>query len=186
MLTLAGDQVLSPEIVEISLESNSSQRNNDAQIFQSFEFAFQKRGAVGKFLRQRLIVRRSAACRGSDVEAGQHLAVAASGCSGLTGESGFVQYWIHEVAGSVSGERTAGAIGAMGAGSESEDEDAGMGITKAGNGLSPVLAVAVRPALLAANLLAILDQTATSRAGDDFAVQDREPVSDRHLLHCSI
>jgi len=43
----------------------------------------------------------------------------------------------------------------VGAGSESENEDAGMGIAEAGNGLAPVLAVAVGAALLAGDLLAV-------------------------------
>jgi hypothetical protein len=45
----------------------------------------------------------------------------------------------------------------VGAGSESEHQDAGMGIAEAGNGLAPVLTVAVSAALLAGNALAIFD-----------------------------
>ncbi len=124
ILALAGDQFSSLQIVEIGFESDSSQGNDDAQIFQSFE--------------------------------------------------------LHEVAGGVAGKGAAGAIGAVRAGSESEHEDAGMGIAESGNGLSPVLVVAVSAALLAGNLLAILDQTRAERAGNDFRIQNIKPVRKGH------
>src|ERR1700682_4951202 len=59
-----------------------------------------------------------------------------------------------------------------------------MGIAKPGNGLAPVLSVAVSAALLAGDLLAIHDQTRTKRATDDFRIQNLEPVRDRHSTHC--
>jgi hypothetical protein len=92
-----------------------------------------------------------------------------------------MQHWIHEVARGVSGEGAPGAIGAVGAGSESKHQDARIGIAETGNRLAPVLAVAVSAALLAGDLLAIHDQTRTARAGDDFGVQNLEPVRDRHF-----
>src|SRR6266852_9988943 len=165
ILALAGDQFSSLQIVEIGFESDSSQGNDDAQIFQSFEFAFQIRSAVGQFLGQRLVARRRAASGGSDVEIGQNKPVVTVGRRRLTSKSRFMQHRIHEVAGGVAGKGAAGAIGAVRAGSESEHEDAGMGIAESGNGLSPVLVVAVSAALLAGNLLAILDQTRAERAG---------------------
>src|SRR4029077_11424492 len=108
--------------------------------------------------------------------------IVAGGRGGQESESGRVQHRIHEVAGSVSGERAAGASGAVGAGSKSENEDAGMGIAEAGNGLAPILAVAVSAALLAGNLLAIHDQARTKRAADDFRIQNLEPVGEGHSV----
>src|SRR6266404_2775497 len=55
-----------------------------------------------------------------------------------------------------------------------------MGIAEAGNGLAPVLAVAVSAALLVGNLLAIRDQTRTKRAADNFRIQNLEPVGNGH------
>ncbi len=45
-----------------------------------------------------------------------------------------MQDGIHEVAGAVAGEGTAGAVGSVSAGSEAEDEDSGTRIAKAGTG----------------------------------------------------
>src|SRR5208337_1115860 len=177
---LAGDQLSSQQVVEIGLESDSSQSYDDAQIFESFDFALQKRSAVDQFLGQRLVAGRRTAGGGGYVETGQHLAIVAGGRGGQQRKSGFVQHRVHEVAGGVSGERAAGAIGAVGAGSESEHEDAGMGIAEAGNGLAPVLAVAESAALLAGYALAIFNQPRTAHAGDDFDVQNLEPVGGRH------
>ena len=108
------------------------------------------------------------------------------GRRGLIGEAGFVQNWVHKIAGGVSGKRAAGAIGAVGAGSESEHEDARMRIAEARDGLAPVFAVAVSAALLAGDLLAIQDQPRTARAGHDFGVQNLEPVGKRHFVICDL
>src|ERR1700675_88152 len=137
VLPLARDQLSSLQVVEIGLESDSSQSNDDAQIFQPFEFALQIRSAVSQFLGQRLVVRRRATGGGGYIETSQHLSIVTSGRSGQRGESRLVQHRVHEVAGRVSGERAAGAIRAVGAGSESKLEDAGMGIPETRNGLAP-------------------------------------------------
>ena len=73
----------------------------------------------------------------------------------------------------------------MAAGSESEHQDAGMGIAEAGDGLAPVFAVTVGAALLAGNLLAIRDQARTAHAGDDFRIQDFKPSWKGHFIYCS-
>jgi hypothetical protein len=184
ILPLAGNQLSAHEVVEIGFESDSSQCNDDAQIFESFEFALQIRSAVGQFRGQRLVVGRRAAGSSGYVEIMQNKPVVSIDCRRLTGKSRCVEHRVHKVAGSVSGERAPGAIGAVGAWSKSEHKDAGMGIAEAGNGLAPVLAVAVSAALLAGNLLAIQDEARTARAGDDFGIQNLEPVRDRHSSNC--
>src|SRR5260370_23875908 len=122
ILALAGDQFSSLQIVEIGFESDSSQGNDDAQIFQSFELAFEIWSAVGQFLGQGLVARRGAASGGSDVESGQSKPVVTGGRRRLTSKPRFVQHRVHEVAGGVAGKRAAGAIGAVRAGRESEHE----------------------------------------------------------------
>src|SRR5260221_4027038 len=178
---LAGDQLSSHQVVEIGLESDSPQSNDDAQIFQSFKFAFQKGSAVGQFGGQRLVAGRRTAGGGGYIKIVKNKPVVRIGRRRLTSEPGFVQDRIHEVAGGVSGERAARAIGTVGAGSQSQSEDASTGIAEAGNGLAPVIAVAVSATLLAGNLLAIRDQTRTARAGDDLGIQHPEPISRRLL-----
>ena len=102
-------------------------------------------------------------------------AVVAVGGRGLVGESGLVQHGIHEVAGSVAGEWASGAIGAVSAGSQSHDQDAGLGIAESGDGLAPVFPVAVGAALLAGDLLAIGNQARTASAGDHVPVENGKP-----------
>ena len=81
-------------------------------------------------LRQGLVVRRSAAGCGGDIEVFQFQAVITARGGGLAAEAGFMEDGIHEDAGSVAGEGPAGAVGTMGAGSESEDKDAGIGVAE--------------------------------------------------------
>ena len=170
IIPLAGDQLSSLQEVEIGIERDSSQGNDDAQIFQSLDLAFQKGSAVGQFPGQRLVAGRRAANGGGDVKIVQNQPIVPIRRRRLTGKSGFVQHRVHKVAGGISGEGAAGAIGAVGAGSESEHQDSGMGISEAGNRLAPVLPVAISAALLAGNSLAIRDQTRTAPASDDFGV----------------
>src|SRR5450631_480244 len=182
ILALAGDQLSSLQVVEIGFEADPSQGNDDAQIFEFFEFACEKGRAVGQFLRQMLVVGRGAADSSGDIEPGEHLAIVASGRGGQQGKAGFVQHRVHKGAGGVSGERPACSIGTVGARRESENEDACVGIAEAGNGLAPVLAVAVSAALLAGYALAIHNQTWTARAGYDLGVQNLDPTRSGHSV----
>src|SRR5260370_41889995 len=102
ILSLANDQFPSLQVVEIGFESDSSQGNDDAQIFQSFELAFEIWSAVGQFLGQRLVARRRAASGGSGVEIGQNKPVVTVGRRRLTSKSRFVQHLVPEVHGSGS------------------------------------------------------------------------------------
>src|SRR5260370_30064913 len=101
MLSLANDQFPSLQVVEIGFESDSSEGNDDAQIFQSFQFALQKGSAVGQFLGQRLVARRRAASGGRDVEIGQNKPVVTVDRRRLTSKSRIVQHRRHESAGGV-------------------------------------------------------------------------------------
>ena len=65
-------------------------------------------------------------------------AVVAGDGAGFAGEAEFVEDGVHEVAGAVAGEGSAGAVGSVGAGGEAEDEDSGAGVAKARNGAGPV------------------------------------------------
>jgi hypothetical protein len=51
-----------------------------------------------------------------------------------------------------------------------------MGIAEPRNGLAPVFAIAVSAALFAGDLLAVFDQSGTTRAGDDLTIENCEPV----------
>jgi hypothetical protein len=87
-----------------------------------------------------------------------------------------MQHREHELAGSIAGKRPSSAVGAVRARSQSHDQHPRLRIAEARDGLAPVLVVAISPALLARNLLAVDDEARAAGAGDDFAVEDGEPV----------
>jgi hypothetical protein len=74
---------------------------------------------------------------------------------------------IHEVAGAVASERAAGAVRSVGAGREAQDEDAGAGISEAGNRASPVGLVEIGAAFGLADTLAVFTEPRAEVAGDD-------------------
>src|SRR5580658_4644592 len=180
--TLAGDYLPPQQVVEIGFKTDSSERHDDAQIFQTLKFSFEIRSAVSELLRQRLVVRRRAARRRGYIKIGEHEAVIAVGGRRLIRKANFVQHRIHKLAGSVSGERPPGAVRAMSAGSQSKHQHARFGIAESRNRFAPVLMVAVSAALLASNELAIGDQPRAARAADDLGIQNLEPVGQMHSL----
>ncbi len=134
-------QAAALQVVEIGFESNPSQGHYHFHILEPVHFAIEIRRAIGQFLRQRLVVGRRAADRGGDVEVLQFESVRAVRGRRLIGESGLVQDRIHEFAGGIAGERTSGAVGAVGAGSEAEHQHARVGIAEARDGLSPIFPI---------------------------------------------
>jgi hypothetical protein len=103
------------KIVQIGVKPDSSQSHYHLQILQSFQLAVEKCGALRQLLAQRLIVGRSAARRGGNIQILQCKAVVTPGCGRVIGEAGLVQYRIHEVSRRIAGERSPGAVGAMSA-----------------------------------------------------------------------
>src|SRR5580698_11618311 len=104
----------------------------------------------------------------------------AIGRRGLTGKSSYIQNGIHELSRRVSSKRTTGAIRAVRAGSESKHENTRAWIAEARNRLTPIFMIAVSPALLARNALAIFDQAWTARTNDDFGIENLEPAGKGH------
>jgi hypothetical protein len=78
-----------------------------------------------------------------------------------------MQYRVHEVAGAVAGEGAARAIGAVGAGRETEDEDARARIAEAGHRARPVFVIDIGAAAGLADAGAIDAQAGTQLALDD-------------------
>ena len=103
-------------------------------------------------------------------------AIVAIDGAGSGGEAEFVEYRIHEVAGAVSGEGTAGAISSVGSGREAEDKDSGTGITETWDGSSPVGLVLVGAALGFSDAAAVGTKSGTALAGDDVLVNLREKL----------
>jgi hypothetical protein len=75
--------------------------------------------------------------------------------------------WGHEVARAVAGEGTASAIGSVGAGGETQDEDAGAWIAEAGNGTAPVGLVLVGATFGLGDAAAVGSEPGATFAGDD-------------------
>jgi hypothetical protein len=78
-----------------------------------------------------------------------------------------VQDIVHEVAGGVSGERATGAVGSVRTRSEAKDVDAGVGVSETGNGLGPVLLIAIGGALDYAEVLSVCTQARAEGAADN-------------------
>src|ERR1700704_2573854 len=67
------------QIVQVRVEPNPPQSHDHPQVLQSFQFAFQKRSAVGEFRRQRLVIGRRATSSGGYIKTGQLLSIVAGG-----------------------------------------------------------------------------------------------------------
>ena len=78
-----------------------------------------------------------------------------------------MQDGIHEISGSVAGERSAGAVGSVSAGGEAEDEDPRAGVAKAGYRPGPVGLVEVGATFGLAYAAAVVAETGAKLAGDD-------------------
>ena len=108
---------------------------------------------------------------GGDVEVVEFEAVLAGDGDGLGGESGLVEDLVEDVAGAVAGEHAAGAVGAVGAGSEAEDEDAGVRVAEGGDGSSPIGLIAVGAALELRDFGSMGAETGTALAGNDLLLE---------------
>jgi hypothetical protein len=80
-----------------------------------------------------------------------------------------MQDGIEKVAGAVAGEDAAGAVAAVGSGSQAKGQDASFGVAEARNGAGPVDLVDVGAALALADALAVFAKSRTAfTCGDSF------------------
>ena len=97
-----------------------------------------------------------------------------------------MQDGIHEVAGSVAGEATAGAIGSMSTRGEAENKDSGPWIAEAGNGASPVDLVLIGAPSGLPDAPAVVAQAGAALAGDDglvYLLEERRDLC-AYWCHC--
>ena len=174
ILRLALDGAGLEQIGEVAVESNLSEADDDADARQGLDLGGKMRGAVAEFLREGFVAGWGAADDGGDPGVTKLEAVVAGDGQGSGGEAELVKDWIHEVAGAIAGERAASAVGSVGAGGETEDEDAGAGVAKAGNGTAPVGLVLVGAAFGLGDATAIGSEAGAAFAGDDGLVNLRE------------
>jgi hypothetical protein len=124
-------------------------------------------GAVTDLLRERFVARRGATDYGGDPGVAKLEAVVAGDSERFGGKTEIVEDGVHEVSGAVAGEGTAGAVGTVGAGSESKDQDPCAWISEAGDRARPVGLVLVGAATGFADSAAIVSESRTAFAGDD-------------------
>ena len=163
----AFDDALVEEVGEVAVPGDFAEADDDADLAQGGDFGSEMDAAVADLLGGGFVAGRGATDDGADPELAEFEAVVAADGGGLTGEAELVEDGVHEVAGAVAGEGAAGAVGAVGSGSEAENEDAGVGVSEAGDGLGPVLLIAEGFAAGFADAAAIVAQAGTTSAGGD-------------------
>jgi hypothetical protein len=161
----AGDLAAQQEVGEEAVPGDLAEADYDANFGQGFDLGGEVSGAVADLLRRGLVAGWSAADDGGDPGVAETEAVVAGDGVGLGGEAELVEDGIHEVAGAIAGEGAAGAVGTVGAGSEAEDEDAGLWVAEAGDGASPVGVVDVGTAAGFADAGAVFAQPGAKLAG---------------------
>ncbi len=163
----AFDDSLPEEMGEVAVPGDLAEADDDADFGEGGDLGGEVGGAVADLLGRGLVAGRGAADDGADPELAELEAVVAADGHGFGGEAEFVEDGVHEVAGAVAGEGAAGAVGSVGAWGEAEDEDAGVAVAEAGDGLGPVLLVAVGFAAVLADAAAVVAEPGAAGAGDD-------------------
>lgn len=164
----AGDDAAGLEDVEVDIEGDFAEGDDDFEAGEQVEFALEVGTAVAEFLGGGFIAGRGAVGGGGDVEVVELESVLEGDGDGLGGEAGFVEDAVEDIAGAISGEHAAGAIGTVGSGCETEDEDAGLRVAERGNGTAPIGLVAVGAALEFRDFRSMGAEAGTAAASDDF------------------
>ena len=117
------------------------------------------------------ILRRGAADGGRDPEPFDAEAVFAMARDGPVRQTCAVEGGEEKVARAVAGEEASGPVGAVGGGSETQDDDLRLGVAEAGYGTAPVRLARVGGPLLPGDLLAPPNEPRAAPARDDLALQ---------------
>ena len=156
---------------QVSVEGDAAEDNDYLGVFEEFEFLFEVGAAVGNFFRKGLVAGRSAVNGAGDPGVCELEAVVFTGAGWLVGEAGVAEGLEKEIAGTVTGEDAAGAVGAVCGGGETDDDEARVGVTERGDGAAPVVFIAVGAALDAGDGLAVLAEAGAAVAGDNLALE---------------
>jgi hypothetical protein len=135
----------------------------------------QKKGATGKYLLAFwLVIGRNTMNGCRDVSVGKLQTIFAGKAYRLVRESALVKGTVKKLPGAIAREHPSGAICAMGAGRQTDDEQPGEWIPKTWNRSAPVILSPVRSALDPANLLAVSDEPRTAAAVHKFLINDAQ------------
>lgn len=122
------------QVGEIAVPGDLPKADYDAHFGQGSDLGGEVGGAVTDLLGERLVAGRRATDDRGDPGVTELEAVVAGDGERAVGKAEVVEDGVHEVAGAVAGEGTAGAVGTMCTGGESKDQDAGFGVTEAWDG----------------------------------------------------
>ena len=156
---------------QVRVERDAAEDDDYLGVFEEFEFLFEVGAAVGDFFGEWLVGGGSAVDGAGDPGVCEFEAVAGMGAGWLIGEAGVAEGLEKEIAGTVTGEDAAGAVGAVCGGGETDDDEARVGVTERGDGAAPVLFIAVGAALDAGDGLTVLAEAGAEVAGDDLALE---------------
>ena len=140
---LATDNACVQKVREISIEGDLTQADDNADLSKGLNLLGEVLCAVANLLRQWLVAGRGAANDGGDPGMAKFESVVTRDGLGFVGKTEIMENRIHEVPRAVTGKGASGAVGPMGTGSESKDQDAGTGISKARNRTGPIRLVLI-------------------------------------------
>ena len=163
----ARDQAGVEQVGEVAIPGDFAEADDDADAWQGVDLSGQMLGAIADLLGERFVAGRGAADDGGDPGVAEFEAVVAGDSERFGGETEIVEYGVHEVSGAVAGEGTAGAIGTVGAGSESKNQDTSAWVSEAGNRACPVGLVLVGATAGLSDSAAIVPEPRAAFAGDD-------------------
>ncbi len=167
---------------EVAVPCDFAEADDDADFGEGGNLCRQVRRAVANLVRGGLVAGRSTADDGADPEFAKPEPIVTADGNGLAGQAEFVENGVHEVTRAVASEGTAGAVGSVGPWGEAENENAGVGISEAGNGFGPVLLIAVRLAGVLADATAVVDQPGAAGAGRDTVLELVEQRRDLNFV----
>ena len=163
----AFDDAFVEEMGEVAVPGDFAEADDDADLAQGGDFGGEVDAAVADFLGRGLVAGRGAADDGADPELAELEAVVAGDGFGFGGEAELVEDGVHEVAGAIAGKWPTRPVGAVSAGGEAEDEDAGVVVSEAGNGFCPVFLIAKGGAAGLAEGVAVVAESGAAGTIDD-------------------
>lgn len=152
----SGNNAHLQEMGEIAIKGDFAETYDDPNARQRLNLIGKMAGTVANLLWVGLVAGRRTADYGSDPRMMELEAILAREACGLAGKTQIVENGIHEGAGAVAGEGATGTVGSVCTRSEAQNENAGTGISEAGNGASPVDMVLIGAALRFAYAAAVV------------------------------
>jgi len=131
-----------------------------------------EKGLAGlHFGRGGFVIGWGAAADGGNKSIVEFEAIAQAGTLRLAGKASAMQGRVQKIAGGIAGEHAPGAVGTMGARGQANNEQAGLRVTKTGDGTPPVIPIAVGFAFEARHFLTPFCETRAKAAVGKRSIQ---------------